>query len=92
MSHHLAEWAREILAAEGLDGWHVVVQGVVRGQGCCNYPTRQIVLPADTGLGLALHELAHVGCEPGHGRDWQARLMDLIDRHTVEVWTTGGAT
>jgi hypothetical protein len=86
MSHHLAEWAREILAAEGLDGWHVVVQGVVRGQGCCNYPHQEIVLPLDAGPGIVLHEIAHVG-HPGHGLDWQARLTELVDRYTVEVWT-----
>lgn len=90
MTSPLVEWAALVLRKEGVSGWRVVVQGVVDGAGCCNYRTREIVLPRDAGPGLVLHELAHVGCEPGHGLDWQRRLMDLTDRHTVEVWTMGG--
>ena len=90
MSRDLVDWARHVLAVEGIDGWRVGTQCVVRSRGCCHYPTRQIILPCDVGVGLTLHELAHIGSEPGHGLDWQARLSELIDRHTVEVWTFPG--
>lgn len=81
----LAEWARLVLAEEGITGWRVVVQGWVPGQGCAPEATREVVIPADAGPGIVLHELAHVGY-PGHGRDWQQRLIELTDRYTVETW------
>ncbi len=85
-SHPFADWAQAILVAEGIVGWRVRVQGIISGVGCCCRKTSEIVLPADGKQGITLHEIAHVG-HPGHRRDWQARLTELVDRYTVEVWT-----